>query len=115
VGIIGDIKDVAKAVQQAGNLDLYKRILDLQGEALDLMEQLQEKNRTITELRQQLEKKRKVVYHLSVYYGAGEDGKPTTDGPYCPHCYDVSAILCHLQVYEGNGYCPECKQNFTVK
>ena len=30
------IKDVAKIVQQADNIDLYKRLLDLSAQALDL-------------------------------------------------------------------------------
>ena len=36
MGIYEGIKDVAKVVQQADNVDLYKKLLDLSAQALDM-------------------------------------------------------------------------------
>ena len=35
MGLYEGIKDVAKVVQQADNIDLYKKLLDLSAQALD--------------------------------------------------------------------------------
>ena len=36
MGLYEGIKDVAKVVQQADNLELYKNLLDLSSQALDM-------------------------------------------------------------------------------
>lgn len=36
MGLYEGIKDVAKVVQQADNIELYKKLLDLSSEALDM-------------------------------------------------------------------------------
>ena len=40
MGIYEGIKDVAKVVQQADNVDLYKKLLDLSAQALDMQDEL---------------------------------------------------------------------------
>ena len=47
MGIVDNFKETAKLVQQLGNMDLYRRILDLQGEAMELTEQLRTKDEEI--------------------------------------------------------------------
>jgi hypothetical protein len=39
MGIVDNIKDVAKTVRQIDNIELYKQILDLQGEGMELVEE----------------------------------------------------------------------------
>ena len=40
MGLYEGIKDVAKVVQQADNVDLYKKLLDLSAQALDMQAEI---------------------------------------------------------------------------
>ena len=40
MGLYEGIKDVAKVVQQADNIDLYKKLLDLSSQALDMQAEI---------------------------------------------------------------------------
>jgi len=39
LSIIDDVESVAKTVQQIDNIDLYRQILDLQGEIMEMVEE----------------------------------------------------------------------------
>jgi hypothetical protein len=40
VGLYEAVKDVAKLAQQADNIDLYRRLLDLSAQALDMQDEI---------------------------------------------------------------------------
>ena len=50
------IKDVAKIMQQADNIDLYKRLLDLSAQALDLQAENARIKEENAELKKELKK-----------------------------------------------------------
>ncbi len=55
MGLYDGIKDLAKVVQQADNIELYRQLLDLGKQALDLQAevlQLQEENAKLKKLRE---------------------------------------------------------------
>jgi len=107
MSIIDHIRDAAKVARQIDNIELYKQILDLQGEALEIQEQLLEKTKRIKELEEALVIKQKIAFVDSAYFETNAEGNPTGD-PYCPRCYDIDKKLCHLNSLGGNMQCPNC-------
>lgn len=59
------IKDVAKVMQQADNIELYRQLLDLSSQALDMQAEiarLQDENSRLTK---EINKRADVIYHKS--------------------------------------------------
>ena len=112
MGIIDDIKSIAKTIQQADNIALYQKILDVQGEALEVVEEnnkLREENK---ELKEKLKIKETLVHDNNAYWIKSVEGK---DGPFCSRCWDVEKNLVRLHPC-GNPAdydCPDCKCGCT--
>ncbi len=101
------IKDVAKIVQQADNVDLYKQLLDLSAQALDLQAEnaeLKSKNR---ELKEELNSKARIQRHRKLYLTIEGDKMGLQ---YCSACYDSEGKLIQLLLYDnGVAECPKCR------
>jgi len=108
MSIIDDIKSVAKTIQQAGNIELYQKILDLQGQALEVVEEsskLRDENR---ELKEKLQIKENLKHERNSYW---LDSGGKQDGPFCSRCWDVDKNLVRLHPGGNPAYyhCPNCK------
>ena len=107
MSIISNAKEIADLVKKLGNVDLYRKIVELEGEIIELSgqnNQLVEKTR---ELEQALKIKEGLVFLKSVYWLEDEESR---DGPYCQRCYDVTGKLVRLQPWDDQWTCFECKQ-----
>ena len=51
MGLYEGIKDVAKVVQQADNIELYRQLVDLSAQALDMQSEINRLTAENTELR----------------------------------------------------------------
>lgn len=110
------IKDVAKLVQQADNIDLYRKLLDLSAQALDL----QAENARLKEENAQLKKikidEERLVRHKQPYLTMRGDEQHLK---YCSVCWDTSRKLVQMREmvessYSWSGiafYCHNCKSN----
>lgn len=111
MAIIDEIKSAATLVHQIGNMDLYKKILEIQAQAMDLMEnnlRFQKENQM---LKEKLEISGKLVCEKDVYWFP-MDGKK--DGPFCTRCWDADKKLVRLHKLTGNpvySKCPNCAAN----
>ncbi len=116
MGIIENAKEAVKLVQQMGNIELYRKILDLQAEAIELTEKLKDKDEIIGQLRNALEIKGKLIPKDSGYYLTDDKGK-FIDGPFCAKCFDVDKIKCRLVAKDKEPIviCPNCKVEFASK
>ncbi len=63
MGLYEGIKDVAKVVQQADNIDLYKKLLDLSAQALDMQAEIANLKEENDRLRKEREQIADIVYH----------------------------------------------------
>ena len=63
MGLYEGIKDVAKVVQQADNIDLYKKLLDLGAQALDMQSEIATLKTENADLKKELKERQDVVYH----------------------------------------------------
>lgn len=87
-------KEIAGLVKKVGDLELYRKIVDLQGELVELSTrnfQLEEK---CAKLQVELNQKKSVVHSRLLYYAATD---PT---PFCPYCFEKDEKLLHLSPVE---------------
>lgn len=78
--MIEDIKEAVKLVQKIDNIELYKKLLDLQAEALKFSEQLKNKDQRIEELEKALRISGNLKLKDSAYYLFDENDH-MKDGP----------------------------------
>jgi len=114
MSIIDDIKSVTKTIQQADNIELYQKILDVQAGALEVVEEnnkLRDENR---ELKEKLKVKENLKYERNSYWIEAGDKK---DGPFCSRCWDVDKNLVRLHPCGNPAYYdyPNCKASVLVK
>lgn len=108
MSIIDDIKSIAKTIQQADNIELYQKILNVQAEALEVVEQNNKLRDENHELKEKLKIKENLKHERNSYW-IESDGK--NDGPFCSRCWDVDKNLVRLHPCGNPAYydCPNCK------
>ena len=108
MGAIDNVKQVAKLVKDIGNMEIYRQILDLQGEIMELTQTNRELQTKLTELENTLTQVGKMEFISPFYYADGDDV------PHCPRCWEVNRRAVHFpppaNATGGPLYdCPECK------
>ena len=115
MGLIDTAKEALELVDQVKNVDLYKRLVDLQHEAIEFTEQLKSKDKMIEQLEDALALKGKLVCKGSVYFIADEAGE-SIEGPFCTRCFDVDHIKCRIvacgRIDNPDVQCLKCKVPF---
>ena len=113
MGIIEIAKDVVKLVQESDNIELFRKILDLQLEAIELIEQSKLKDEKITKLKNALKAKGKMVCKDSAYY-LTDDKDEIVDGPFCTKCFDTDQDTIRIVAHTTGGQvkCLKCKVIF---
>ena len=112
MGILDDLKSIGKVLQEAGKIDLYQKILDIQARALEMLEKIRKLEKEKQELKEKLEIKENLEYdnENSAYWV--KKGEMEKDGPFCSRCWDVDKKLVRLHPtsVEGSLACPQCKK-----
>jgi len=108
MGAIENVKEVAKLVKDIGNMELYRQILDLQGEIMELTQANREYQKQVEVLQEKLEQIGQMTFQSPFYFQNGDDV------PYCPRCWEFDKRAIHLSepvhVAAGPRYaCPQCK------
>lgn len=103
------IKDVAKVVQQADNIDLYKKLLDLGQQALGLQDEVRQLKEENSLLKAQAGQRKRIVRHKSPYVTLEGEGE---DIWYCSTCWGKEGKLIQLAVSGEEAYCFSCQQGF---
>lgn len=114
MSILDNAKEVANAVHEIKNIELYGRVLDLNRGIMDLVEE----NRTLhaenEDLKRKFKLREQMVFKQPFYYQEGDDT------PFCPACWEVQSIAVHLIFVSDNEDaarwdCKSCKQAFINK
>ena len=100
MSIISNAKEIADLIQKVGNQELYKKILDLQGEIINLTGENHTLKQENQELNLSLKVSKDVVFDGELYWLQGS-GEGTKEGPYCQCCYDSDRKLIRLQNKTG--------------
>lgn len=96
MGVVENLKDAVGIIQKIDNIELYKRMLELQSQVFALLEE----NRT---LKEQAANREHGEFRDNAYWVKG-------DGPYCSSCLDNDGKLIRLHIRTGNvPQCPVCQ------
>jgi regulator of replication initiation timing len=113
MGILDNAKDVAKAVHEINNLELYQRVLNLHSDIVSLVEEnvsLRDENK---ELKESLRLKGEMKFQAPFYFREGDET------PYCGACFESKTQAVHVvHSYDNKDgstdwNCPSCKHHYT--
>src|SRR5713226_9243811 len=107
MGIVENFKDVLKVADTLNNLELYKKLGELQTRVMEV----EEENRTLREQLKATHEQNKITGELEVRnnaYWRANGGR--IDGPFCMRCWDVDGRLVRERTgaTEGTHFCTEC-------
>lgn len=109
MGLYEGIKDVAKVVQQADNIELYTKLLDLCAQALELQEENMELRKQINDILKEKNIDAHIVRHPQPYITLDNDESTI---PYCATCWEREKKLYQMvktMIYSTPNYtCPVC-------
>jgi hypothetical protein len=97
MGVIETVKDVAGLIQKYDNIELVRRVVELQQQVYDLVSE----NRT---LKDRLTTRDQLVCRKNSYWKG-------QDGPFCSRCWDGEDRL--VRLHTQRGYVPLCPQCHT--
>lgn len=84
------VKELALLIKKFGDIELYRKIVELQSEVVKLSTRNLDLEQKCSELETELSRKKKLRHERSLYYA---DDDPV---PFCPHCWETSEKLVHL-------------------
>lgn len=115
MGLIDNFKDLFKLADAANNLDLYKKLTELQTRVMELEENNRQLRDEKSQLQQTLDLREKMQFKEPFYYREGDQT------PFCPSCFEsnkheaVHAVKEWDDEREVGWICPTCKHRYTVK
>jgi hypothetical protein len=113
MGVIENMKEVADLVQKIGDIDLNRKLVNLEGEVLTLTREKRHLEVKVEELERVVKLKKSLAFREPFYYLEGDKT------PYCPGCWEDKQASVHL-TYIGDydstldWMCPVCKHRYEV-
>ena len=103
------IKDALTIAQQADNVDLYKKLLEIGRMALELQNENAELKKKIEEYAQAQKFEEDIVRHTEPYYTLKSEGEES-DIYYCATCFGKENKKIQMVYMDGYKlWCPACK------
>jgi ClpP class serine protease len=113
MSVLDTAKQVVELVQKADNIELYRKILDLQAELLKLVDDNGALRDQVKALREQLVLKANLRFRGNRYWSVREDGKE--EGPFCPTCWDIDQRLVRNLATDTMVFCYYCANHRSPK
>jgi len=113
MSIIDNAKEVATAIHEMKNLELYERVLNLNAGIMDLVEENRQLRGKNEELQKALKLRENMRFEEPFYY-QGDDKTP-----FCPSCMECKDTAVHV-VFESTNleatywHCPACKTDYRI-
>lgn len=113
MSIIDNAKEIASLVQKLGDIDLYRKIVELEGEIIELTRE----NRQLTEKLAEVSRSQSIIEKLrfdAPFYVTG-DGSEL----YCARCIESDhravhvAKMADLELRRRVYLCPQCKSKYV--
>ena len=110
MSVIETVRETVSLVKKIDNIELYRKILDLQAEIQKVVDENHEWKSRVKELERHLEIKEALIFRDNDYWVTKADG--TSEGPFCSVCWDVEGKLVRLhKVFEDSiGECYKHKK-----
>ena len=116
MSIVSNAKEVADLVKKLGDIELYRKIVALEEEILDLTREKRELESSVEELNESLRLKAVLTYKKPFYYQENEVE------PYCPNCWENDGKAIHLfdvaysSTFQNHHFaCPTCKRDYKYQ
>ena len=97
MGIIDNFKEVFKVAETVNNIDLYKKLAELQTRAMEVEEENRALKDQVSQLTDQLATKQSLK-HDGERYWIEKDG--SRDGPFCSVCWDIDKKLVRMRNWQ---------------
>ncbi len=101
MGLYEGIKDVASLVQKADNFDLYRKLLDLSAQALDMQAEIARLKEENAELRKGQDLESRIIRHEDPYITLRDE---SPEIQYCAVCWGNEKKLIQM----NDNYCMTC-------
>jgi hypothetical protein len=90
MSILDSAKEIADLIKKMGDIELYRKIVELEGEIIDITRTKRELEERCEKLDKQLSFGRTLTFRPPVYYAEGDEI------PFCPTCYETDHSAYHL-------------------
>jgi hypothetical protein len=110
MSIVSNAKEIADLVKKIGDIELYRKIVELEGEIIELTREKHTLEIRVDELSKTLASRGKMTFQEPFYFQEGDAV------PFCPNCWESEYRTVHLingGRYDGGKIrfdCPTCKQ-----
>lgn len=109
MGLYEGIKDVAKVIQQADNVELYRQLIDLSAQALDMQNEISRLSTENAELKKMKDMESRIERHSESYITLKHDSNPIL---FCSHCWDYERKLIQVKTSDNGGFsCIHCQNH----
>jgi hypothetical protein len=114
MSVLENMKEVAELVKKLGDIDLNRKIVNLEGEVLDLTRDKRRAEAKIEELEELLKTKQALKFKAPFFWSEGDNT------PFCPSCWEGRITAVHLFLNSDNSErtvwdCPNCKHRYIVE
>lgn len=110
MSILDNAKELATAVHEIKNLDLYERVLNLNAGIMDIVEENRSLHAEIENLKKKLELQAKMSFKVPFYFQEGDET------PYCSSCWEANNQAIHLKsIHDTRWDCPACKNTYLTE
>lgn len=106
MSIYDGLRDIVSTIQKIDNIELYRQILDLQREVLEVVAENTDLKGKLAEAEAQLSRKQDLRFEYNAYW-AGETLE-SSDGPFCAKCWDTRQQLVRMLVVGSNPQWSKC-------
>lgn len=113
MGLSDTIKDIKALTVGLDNIDLIKKLMDVQIQAYEILDENRELRLKLEELKNAEETASNLSYEGNFYYK-----KDDNSGPFCSRCWDVEKVLVRVPIAKyqtgWKGICNNCNSRGRV-
>lgn len=115
MGAVENVREFSEFVKKFNDIELNRRILNLENEVLDLSRDKRRAEEKVEELERTLKLQKELTFRAPFYYLEGDAA------PYCPGCWESKRVAIHLHrtrlpLPVGDCMqCPTCKHNYRAR
>lgn len=105
MGLYEGIKDAIGIAQKADNIELYRQLLDLGSQALDMQAEITRLREENEELKKANDLESRIIMHKENYITLKDDAEEIH---YCPNCWGLT----HKLIPKTENGCYECERKW---
>jgi hypothetical protein len=112
--IVSKVKKIADVAKKYNDIEFYRKIVELEGEVIELSRRKRQAEDRIEELEKKLALKARMQFKQPFYFQEGDAV------PFCPNCYEEQTLAMHV-VLKGetdsraSWACPSCRQGYVIE